>query len=196
MITLSFSKAIVEGLEKELTRALELNNLRLYKIVQSLLWVHEGKALKRIARLLRVNIKTVDNWLRRFIVQGFGWLCGQHYQGRGRKSKLSAEQKQTLYELVEKGQPAKAAPIFARLAGEAELRGMERQANPWGISPAERMKWTEGMPVTTIDENPEPETLDAGDIASSSPDLVIDASYVDTNLSELATDNDLSRYIL
>ena len=78
MITLSFSKTIVEGLEKELSRALELNNLRLYKIVQSLLWVHEGKALKRIARLLRVNIKTVANWLRRFIVQGFGWLCGQH----------------------------------------------------------------------------------------------------------------------
>ena len=33
MITLSFSKAMVEGLEKELTRVLGLNNLRLYKIV-------------------------------------------------------------------------------------------------------------------------------------------------------------------
>jgi Fe-S oxidoreductase len=42
---------------------------------------------------------------------------------------------------------------------QAAFRGMERQANPWGISPAERMKWTEGMPVTTIDENPEPEVL-------------------------------------
>jgi Fe-S oxidoreductase len=42
---------------------------------------------------------------------------------------------------------------------QAAFRGMERQMNPWGVSPAERMKWTEGMPVTTIDENPEPEIL-------------------------------------
>ena len=106
MITLSFSKAMVEGLEKELSRALSLNNLRLYKIVQGLLWVHEGKGLKSIARLLRVDVKTVDNWLRRFIVKGFSWLCGKHYQGRGRKSKLSAEQKQALYEMVKAGPEA------------------------------------------------------------------------------------------
>jgi Fe-S oxidoreductase len=42
---------------------------------------------------------------------------------------------------------------------QAAFRGMERQANPWGVSPAERMKWTEGMQVTTIDDNPEPEVL-------------------------------------
>jgi Fe-S oxidoreductase len=42
---------------------------------------------------------------------------------------------------------------------QAAFRGMERQMNPWGVSPAERMKWTEGMPITTIDENPEPEIL-------------------------------------
>lgn len=106
MITLSFSKAMVEGLQKELARAVGLNNLRLYKIVQGLLWVHEGKGLKSIARLLRVDVKTVDNWLRRFIVKGFSWLCGKHYQGRGRKSKLSAEQKQALYEMVKEGPEA------------------------------------------------------------------------------------------
>ena len=106
MITLSFSKAMVEGLEKELSRALSLNNLRLYKVVQGLLWVHEGKGLKSIARLLRVDVKTVDNWLRRFIVKGFSWLCGKHYQGRGRKSKLSAEQKQALSEMVKEGPEA------------------------------------------------------------------------------------------
>lgn len=42
---------------------------------------------------------------------------------------------------------------------QAAFRGMERQANPWGISPAERMKWAEGMQVTTIDDNPEPDLL-------------------------------------
>lgn len=106
MITLTFSQAMVEGLEKELTGALGLNNLRLYKIVQGLLWVHEGKGLNSIAQLLHVTVKTVANWLRRFIVKGFGWLCGQHYQGRGRKSKLSGEQKQALYAMIKAGPEA------------------------------------------------------------------------------------------
>ena len=47
MITLSLSIAMVEGLHQELTRALGLNDLHLYKIVQGLLWVHEGQSLKR-----------------------------------------------------------------------------------------------------------------------------------------------------
>jgi len=42
---------------------------------------------------------------------------------------------------------------------QAAFRGMERQANPWGVSPAERMKWSEGMDMPTIDVNPEPEIL-------------------------------------
>jgi transposase len=106
MITLSFSNAVVEGLQAELIRALRLNNLRLYKIGQGLLWVHEGKGLKQIAQLLQVDVKTIYNWLRRFIVKGFGWVCTERYQGRGRKSKLSAEQKQVLYERVKAGPEA------------------------------------------------------------------------------------------
>jgi len=39
------------------------------------------------------------------------------------------------------------------------FRGMERNANPWGVPAAERMKWAEGFDVPTIDENPEPEIL-------------------------------------
>ncbi len=39
------------------------------------------------------------------------------------------------------------------------FRGMERTANPWNVSPAERMKWAEGLDVPTIDEKPEPELL-------------------------------------
>ncbi len=42
---------------------------------------------------------------------------------------------------------------------QAAFRGMERTANPWNISPAERMKWAEGLDVPTIEENPEPEVL-------------------------------------
>jgi Fe-S oxidoreductase len=39
------------------------------------------------------------------------------------------------------------------------FRGMERTANPWNISPAERMKWAEGLKVPTIEEKPEPDLL-------------------------------------
>jgi Fe-S oxidoreductase len=42
---------------------------------------------------------------------------------------------------------------------QAAFRGMERNVNPWNISPTERMKWAEGLKVPTIDENPEPEIL-------------------------------------
>jgi Fe-S oxidoreductase len=42
---------------------------------------------------------------------------------------------------------------------ETAFRGMERAANPWGIPPAERMKWAEGLKVPTIEQNPQPEIL-------------------------------------
>ncbi len=42
---------------------------------------------------------------------------------------------------------------------QAAFRGMERQVNPWGVPPTERMKWAEGLRVPTIEENPEPELL-------------------------------------
>ncbi|MBN2146821.1 MAG: (Fe-S)-binding protein [Anaerolineales bacterium] len=42
---------------------------------------------------------------------------------------------------------------------EAAFRGMERTTNPWNISPAERMKWAEGLNVPTIEQNPEPDLL-------------------------------------
>jgi len=42
---------------------------------------------------------------------------------------------------------------------QAAFRGMERNVNPWNISPSERMKWAEGLIVPTIEENPTPEIL-------------------------------------
>ena len=42
---------------------------------------------------------------------------------------------------------------------QTAFRGMERTANPWNISPAERMKWAEGLAVATVDEKPEAEIL-------------------------------------
>ncbi len=42
---------------------------------------------------------------------------------------------------------------------QAAFRGMERNVNPWNISPAERMKWAKGLDVPTIDDTPEPDVL-------------------------------------
>jgi transposase len=47
--------------------------------------------------------RTVYTWLGLFIRRRFAWLCGHHYEGRGRKAKLHADQKQRLYELIERG---------------------------------------------------------------------------------------------
>jgi len=42
---------------------------------------------------------------------------------------------------------------------ETAFRGMEQEANPWGVPPTERMKWAEGLKVPTIEQNPKPDVL-------------------------------------
>jgi Fe-S oxidoreductase len=42
---------------------------------------------------------------------------------------------------------------------ENAFKGMERNANPWNVSQADRMKWAQGLNVPTIEQNPEPEIL-------------------------------------
>ncbi|ADV67639.1 heterodisulfide reductase-related iron-sulfur binding cluster [Deinococcus maricopensis] len=42
---------------------------------------------------------------------------------------------------------------------QTAFRGMERAANPWGISRDKRLEWAEGLKVPTIDENPTPDVI-------------------------------------
>jgi Fe-S oxidoreductase len=42
---------------------------------------------------------------------------------------------------------------------QTAYRGMERNVNPWNISPIERLRWAEGINVPTIEQNPQPEIL-------------------------------------
>ncbi len=42
---------------------------------------------------------------------------------------------------------------------ENAFKGMERNANPWNVSQADRLKWAEGLNVPTIEKNPEPDIL-------------------------------------
>ncbi|MGA7195335.1 MAG: heterodisulfide reductase-related iron-sulfur binding cluster [Anaerolineales bacterium] len=42
---------------------------------------------------------------------------------------------------------------------ETAFKGMERNANPWNVSQADRMKWADSLNVPTIEKNPEPDIL-------------------------------------
>lgn len=98
-----FSNKVVERLEGEFIIAQRLNNLRLYKMVRGLLLIAEEISMEDIGRILKVNVRTVYDWLSNFLTRRFSWLLGHHYLGRGRKCKLTKEQKQHLYDIVEKG---------------------------------------------------------------------------------------------
>ena len=106
MITLSFSKSILEKLQDNILIALRLSNIRLYRLTQALLWFAEGVGIKEIAKRIGVDIKTIIKWLKTFIQKGMAWLTGQHYKGRGRKEKLTKAQQKKLVELIKDGPEA------------------------------------------------------------------------------------------
>ena len=62
-----------------------------------------GHAFDDITDWLHMSLRTVDNWLALFIRRRFARPCGHHFAGRGRKAKLSGDQRQRLYALIEKG---------------------------------------------------------------------------------------------
>jgi transposase len=103
MIPLCFSKPLTEKLQTLLRVAYLTNDLRLYRIVQGLLWLAEGHGVGEVAPLLNVSQRTVYNWLKAFLSGGLSWLQQARYQGRGRKPKLSKAQKKELYELIVSG---------------------------------------------------------------------------------------------
>ena len=103
MITLSFSKSILEKLQDNLLIALRLSNIRLYRLARALLSYAEGVGIKEIAKLMGVGIKTIISWLKTFMYKGMKWLTGLHYQGRGRKEKLTKAQHAQLVKLIKDG---------------------------------------------------------------------------------------------
>ncbi len=78
-MTITFGTATVQRLLSERKIAEKLNNLRLYKISESLLLIHEGRSFGAIADLLHIGVRTVYHWLSHFLLRRFAWLCGHHY---------------------------------------------------------------------------------------------------------------------
>ena len=103
MITLSFSKQIVIKLQEYLFLAKKIGDIQIYRLAQGLLWFYEGVAKEEIANRLYVDPKTITNWLKKFMWNGIDSLAGPPYKGRGRKDKLSKEQKIELVELIKSG---------------------------------------------------------------------------------------------
>jgi hypothetical protein len=91
MVTLSFSGAIMAGLEQERAKACELNNLQLYKVAQGLLWVGEGKALLEKNTAMATRPEVFDLWAQ--------------YQAKRIKGAI-LESETRLREVVVPGQPS------------------------------------------------------------------------------------------
>jgi transposase len=96
----------LEKLYENLLIAKKLGNIRLYQLAQALLWYAEDVGLKEIAKRMGVCVKTIVSWIKTFMYKGIAWLTGLHYQGRGRKDKLTNEQKQELTKLITAGPEA------------------------------------------------------------------------------------------
>ena len=103
MITLCFSKHLTEKLQTLLGVAYQGNDFRLYRIVQGLLWLAEGRGVGEIATLLNVSKRTPYNWLKAFLSGGMNWIQKERYRGRGRKAKLRKAQKKELYDMIVSG---------------------------------------------------------------------------------------------
>ncbi len=80
---ITFKKRTIKRLEKTVNTALKLNNLRLFKLAESLLMVAEGYSIEHIADFFKVNPRTVYNWIKRFMYERFSWLNSLHHKGRG-----------------------------------------------------------------------------------------------------------------
>lgn len=105
-MTIRFEKRTAQRLQAELELAQRLNNLRLYRQVWALQLIAEGRRVSEIAEMFRVSVKTIYDWWTCFIVERFAWLSQQHFQGRGRKPRLTRQQQQRLYTLVAQGPEA------------------------------------------------------------------------------------------
>ena len=106
LITLKFSKELVEKLRACQQIALKSKNTQAYKLSIALIMIGEGRATEEITKLLGVSGKTVFNWITKFMSGGIAWVLGKHYQGRGRKEKLTKAQKRQLHDMITEGPEA------------------------------------------------------------------------------------------
>ena len=103
MIALTISKSLLEQLRASIKFSLATNNTMAYRLAIAFIMLGEGHEISEIAKLLGVSGKTVFNWILKFMSGGMAWLTRKHYQGRGRKEKLTKAQKKELHDMIVEG---------------------------------------------------------------------------------------------
>lgn len=91
--------------EKQLKTAQQLGDLRRIKYLLAILAVMDGQSFEQVALVLRVQVKTVAEWVRLFIC--YGPKGAPRKKSPGRPGKLTKTQKEELANLIDEG-PVKA----------------------------------------------------------------------------------------
>lgn len=91
--------------EKQLKTAQQLGDLRQTKYLLAILAVMDGQSFEQVALVLRIQVKTVAEWVRLFIC--YGPKGAPRKKTTGRPGKLTQTQKEALARLIDEG-PVKA----------------------------------------------------------------------------------------
>jgi len=103
MIPLSYSKKQQDDLYIAYHQANKQGKNHLSRVILSLILIGEKKPLKDIARLINVTVKTLFNWMKKFMCHGMSLFSMHWFKGRGRKSKLSKTDQKELKKMIEEG---------------------------------------------------------------------------------------------
>ena len=91
----SVSNSKLKAIYRSLQNAANNGDLKLYRRCQALVGIFEVKhSFDEIALLLQISIKTVERWLKDYILNGIKSL--KLVKPKGRKTKLSLDQKKEL----------------------------------------------------------------------------------------------------
>jgi len=91
-------------LEQQLRTAQRLGNLRHVKYLLAILAVMEGQHFAQVASVLKLTVKTIHEWVRRFLC--YGTKGAPRRKSPGRPPKLTKAQKEHLARLIEAGPSA------------------------------------------------------------------------------------------
>ena len=106
MAAITLSKELLEKLRASSLIVLKLKNVQAFRLITALILYGEGLRVDEVAKLLGVTFKTVINWILKFMSGGIKWAMGKHYQGRGRKEKLTKAQQKQLHDMIAEGPEA------------------------------------------------------------------------------------------
>ena len=106
MVIISFSTDMLSRLRFEKIKAYKDGNLHRYRVIEVLLWIGDKNcklSFTEMAAFAGVTDRTIYNWMKGFMVDGFKWLLRQWFKGRGAKPRLSKKQKDELYKMIQAG---------------------------------------------------------------------------------------------